>query len=597
MEWWESLENVGRFGFNTVSGLVEQFPAVIKVGHSTFFHRDTRRIALQSARIFLEDITLAFVVNYVHDLLQNAGQAYLDEQGDYSFLSIYMAMQLSLYLLTVLNSVYKTRKQAQIFVRTAVLNLEASSTLVPVNQYQPMTICREERCGKMKFTVGQLRGLSSFYVTEFSLAMLRFVPHAGNILAEILSVFHNGRYIQQTVMPEMCNEHQMIYLKEMCEYVLALGINHAATSYAITWFMEKYTGVPATYYESYIKQFVLLFSISLAAHMRKPAPVRESSRLPDPVALFQEGSNLAFNVVVSGLRKELPPLLKKRSEGLPWGLWAAKAAAAWQHPVARYVEFFVVPRMLRSKRAFIQDPVIAPNWEGVRKTLIKAIDVIIKIQGKFYIKAAIKTPKKAAKLLHLALGIPKPLSEQLLTLMGNKAFMEWIRELRATLIAMAPGRETGVIINPFLEPLRSQHDTLSNPARLSSVSQTSLNPADQLVHLMNSDHMEVMDQILTSTSTPTPIEDSSGSSNRIGPDVLDSGWQKPEKTRKENHTGFFAPASTIPLQTVAQPDSASSSSEAANESSPGFFPSQNAGRSSGPRRRVTTISAADALGF
>lgn len=482
------------YSYKTVQSLFEQIAVIPKFAHSVIFHPSTRMVAGHVLRIAVEDLLPLVLVTFTNDMIQRHARNALDDEESHAFLSMDTALMTGLHLLNAASWAYSVRKKLQMTVRTTVLTIEAGRALNGVNDAPKMTLCQEEKCSKLRFIQGSIRDTATFFATEAFISLTGYIPFAGGYVAAVLAVHHHGRYIMSVVLPDLCNRHQVEYLKEYSERTLSLGLGHAAlSSLAVAgieyspilavWCKEaitqsilghaaspliapgfEYFTIPSVWYEAAIQQFMMFTSISMAAHMSLPPAIGQSLRqLPDPVAAYQALIGDIFDTLALGLKVKIPAMLKLPPSKIPWGKITNFAIEVWRHPQARKVEYILIPRMLRSKQAFIRDPVIAPNWSGLRETSIVAIESIEKVRSYTLVKVGTLSPSISASTLWWIFGAPKSVIEILLKLLGNENFMTQVSKLRRKLEAMDGLGESPLTPNNDAFELRDERSLILNP--------------------------------------------------------------------------------------------------------------------------------------
>lgn len=431
------VSGVSGYSYNTVKGLFEQVAVVPKFAHSLVFHPGTRMVAGHVLRTAIEDLLPLVLVTYTNDMIQRHGRDYLEDEPNQAYLSIDTAIMTGLSLLQMATWAYSVRKKMQMTVRTTVLTIEAGRALNGANNVPKMPLCHDEKCSTLRFIQGSIRDTAAFFATEAAISLIGYIPLAGGFVAAALSIHHRGRYVMTIVLPDLCNRHQVEYLMEHSELAFSLGLQHALLSKLAVSGIEHFTTIPAVWYEAAINQFMMFTTMSVAAHMTMPSAVNRSLRkLPDPVAAYQASIGFAMDAVMLGLKKKIPPLLKQPPSDIDWKKMGDMVLDVWRHPLARRIEVILVPRMLRSKQAFTNDPVIKPNWDGLRETSIMAIESIEAVKGHLFVKIGILNPNISATGLWLIFGMPHSVIELCLKLLGNEQFMLQVGNLRRKLDAM-----------------------------------------------------------------------------------------------------------------------------------------------------------------
>ncbi|STX52900.1 Uncharacterised protein [Legionella busanensis] len=469
--------NVSSFTYNTILKSVELAPATVKTAASVLTHAPTRRIAYNVARILVEDIAPYVAINYVFDSLKKYTQDELIEK-DAPWVSTSTFLQTSLALLQVALWAYNTRRKTQATVRMTVVAIEAAKSLSTVNNDLPKQVCIDENCDLFRYVRGNFRDLTTFWATEVALSLVGYLP-LGDKIVPVLSVFHRGRYALTMVLPDLCQRHQVEYLKEYAELPITLGIHEFISTTLLSWGIESLTGIPRHYYKPFVAQAMLLTQISVVAHSRLPPPVIQSQRkIIDPVGAYQSFIGFIFDIVSSGLKKQLPLLLQGPPTNIPWQTIYNLAKEVQKNPYTQKIETIILPRMLHSSEAFISDPVIQPYWLYLRERSILALKAIENSKESFLkiskvatvdpgkaaklmlIKVAVYDPQKAAKLLWLIFGIPKSIGREVLTLLGKKEFMLDLGSIRRKLESLEVKKSLKEVdLSPLAIQLRQADST------------------------------------------------------------------------------------------------------------------------------------------
>lgn len=452
MGWFDSLKNwgkdvwehpsashVARFSYNTLIHFCEQVAALPKALYSAVMHPPTRTVASHLLRIAAEDVVPMALATYANNLAQHHGQAYLDARKEQDWWSIDTVLITGLYALHTAAWIYTTRKEMQFLVRTAVVTIEAPTLLNAARQTPPMTVCVDEQCSSLRYIQGTGRDTVAYVATQAALYLLNYIPVVGAPLATSLTVYHRGRYVLTVVLPEVCNRHQMEYLREYPELALSLGLSHWGASWIANTYIQSFTGIPTPLYAPAVIQMLLVAQISLAAHLHLPAPVKKSSRSAlDPLTLYQDFIGFLFDVMSLGLKIKIPRMMKAQQSNnmkeflmnLPWSDWSGKGNRLWHHPLLTHT---LVPRLLHSRNAFLLDPIIEANWKNLQKTLIGTLKEIEKIADKRSVKFAGAAPNGTANAIWLMFGLPKFITKLLLQLITNEHAMQklaaWRRDI------------------------------------------------------------------------------------------------------------------------------------------------------------------------
>jgi hypothetical protein len=481
MGWWDNVKewgtalynnaavmqrarDAGSFTYHTALNTVELLTiAPIKASYKVIFNESSRRVVSHVARIVGVDMLPAIIASYTMAMIRRQTEDYQEENPDAAFLSTYLALQAGIALLGVANAIYQHRERIKTTVRMGVVTLESGSAFNELNANQ-MTLCAEQKCNLQRRLQGSMRDLVSFFLTEGAISLVEMAPWGGGSLAAVLKVYHRGGYIMSLVVP-LCNRHLVTYKIENPELVVALGLSQATLSLVASQVLEFTTGVPATYYQSFVTQITLLMSIASATQMRLPAPVVESKRpMRDPVVVFQSGIGIVFDTFAKGTKQQIPQLLKffkQPPSDIPWGAVFSYGERVWEHPYARLIEFIFLPHLVRSSEGFKKDTIIAPNWDEYRLTIIGVISAIEDIKRDYFVAVKLATwdPKKAAKALNKLFGLNKPLTELLINLIGNRDFMARLSDARRQLEAMTAS--DAPLINRTPNALQSRNSSMS----------------------------------------------------------------------------------------------------------------------------------------
>lgn len=460
------VKSVGNFIFNTVQYLFEELSVIPKVVYTMVFRPLTRMLTGHELRITVEDLLPILVFTQIDNSIQNLSDDYLENHPEAAFPGADLAFKMTVNALHLGIWIYLLRKEMQMKVRTLMVTLESGTALNEGN-FNVMNVCEEEGCTALRFIKGNVRDLIAFIATDFAISGIGYLPWIGERLKTGLLVLHYGRYALTMVLPQLCNRHQMVYLAEHPELVLALGLTHAALSALV---MNGLNFLPAGNLadESVINKFMLTATIAIASQMRLPQPTRRSSRNLDPVGTFQTVVGFLVDNNAAGFKKTIPELLKllkKDSPGLPWRKVVSVGGKIWLHPavqlVSQFLKYLLLPRMLQSEERFINDPIIAPNWDGVRNTLILYIQKIEKIQRKYLVRMATCKPEEAAVALWLLLGTPKSLNKLLIEVIGSDGFNVYAGKIRRKLEGMRPGVAPPISVNAKRLALLKESDTLT----------------------------------------------------------------------------------------------------------------------------------------
>ncbi|WP_412754225.1 hypothetical protein [Legionella donaldsonii] len=440
-EWGNSLWNneyikktaVDRFrsSYSVLENLAKEIDAAPKVLYSAVVDPQTHKVASHVARILVEDLPLIMAPSYANTLIQQSGYSYLNNESDVPWLSIDTSIIMALGLLDWSVWVYTNRHRVQMTMRMLVVLLEAGDDLT---LHKPkMTICSEEACTDARFLKGVIRSTIKYSTTKQLVKLIGYIPVIGEPLTSLALAYNEGSYIVSTIIPEVCDRHQEEYFNEYAGLIFALGIGHALTAKGAAFLIEYLTtkyliALPKFYYEEAFSSALLVLFFSIAAHMKLPPPVPQSTySIRDPIIAARRAIGVVFEILFAGSRIVLPRIVNK--ERLPtislaqvgkiwkWG------EAIWFHRWTDKARFILLPHSLQSMQYFIDDPVIAPNWNGVRNKLVKEIKTFTEKRESWLIFFAGQLPGASSTAANAFFGVPEPLTAFLLRLMGNEDFM------------------------------------------------------------------------------------------------------------------------------------------------------------------------------
>lgn len=514
-----AISGTFNFSYNTVASLLEQLPAGLRLLKIAPKPR-ARKLAKNLGRVAIEDVAPYIFFAYAYSLIEEMGQGYLKGYGDdENLLSVKTGLQLGLYGLWAINMIYSVRKKTQFTLRASLLTIEAASMFNQEKEHLPMTLCVDEKCSTLRFLKGSIRDLIEYWATNAAIYFVGFVPVAGGKLAAAFSVYHNGRYVMTTMCPKLCAPHQAEYLREYSELALAHGITHYVLTQYISSMIAQYSGVPAYYYETIVQQILLILQIGIASQITLPPPVKKSQRqIPDPIASYQKIIGISVNIVGSGIREQLPNLLKGNEPMVPWEKVPDYLYDFWFHPAVEWIKFFIVPRMLRNLDKFSNDPAI--RWDELRTVLLDALGNVQTVSEDTLVKTARWAPNTSAGMVSAIFGMPKPLIATILNLMNNAMFMNSLGRAR-NLIAGGYRGKAPQLLPSEAYPLRIEEKVLTTKS-------TSVNPLanpqvfieeperkSKIVEIHDTNESRVKDSKLSMA----PIQTLFGKSG-IGEDVL-----------------------------------------------------------------------------
>lgn len=458
----ETVADMGNFSYQTISYLFQQIGVLPKVAYAMVNHPPTQKVVKHLARITVVDLAPLVIVSYTNHLLQTAGQQHLNhhEAPDQDPLSTssYMTLQMGLYLLNIATWAYSVHAKLKLLVNTTLVTLEAPPAINAINSLPPNTVCTEANCSTLRFLQGSVRDLTTYFATEAAISLIAYIPIVGGTSAALLSVYHRGRYVLTVVLPDLCNRHQVIYLREYPELALSLGMGHAASTRAITAMIEATTGISPVFYNTTIEQLTLITQMVLAAQLNLPtAPLSSSRSTTDPVRIYQDSIGYIFDVFSKGLKtmvlnREKPKTVKELLQTIPWSSLYEKINTCRDFPLVHVV----LPRSLHNARNFINDPIVRDSWPTLQNKLVNILKIIQSIQVHPAVKLSSRAPESAITILWLVLGTPKPLTRIILQLLNDEEVVEQLRQWQIQLERLSIDEPKKIDVPIKSYPLRGQ---------------------------------------------------------------------------------------------------------------------------------------------
>lgn len=456
---------------NTVYYLCQQPAAAARASYAALTHDKTKRLAKHLLHVGVDDLVPIVLTSYLNDEIQRQGQAYAAssaEDDSYNPSQLYLQSAL-LFLVNAVALGYITRKKMEFFVRMMAVNLEAAD--VAYEQNPSMTLCQEEECSSLRKFKASNKDVISYFSTKIFIRLVGLVPTVGESVSYVLDLYHEGQYVATMMIP-LCGRHQEQYLREYPEFALAQGLMlQATTTYVpvaleglaravtlgmtsfVPWAVgsmtdhhmtnvvanfaaetiESIPGLASIYYKNLLGKFLLVGQVMIASHMVLPPPVKKSTRNlpPDPIVIFVGFVDISFEVVLAGLKKLVPILLKRPEPSIiPWGEVITCIEQTWSNPWVDKAKPYLLPPMLQSGENFIKDPLINRRWESIRTEVIAVLRGIEDARKTYLAQAAMKGPGLTALSVNFIWGIPKFLTRRLVEILKSDVSMAKVSDLR-----------------------------------------------------------------------------------------------------------------------------------------------------------------------
>jgi len=418
-----------RYSYKTISYLFEQISAIPRFIHTLVTHPPSRAIPAHLLRITVEDLVPLVLLPYSSDVLLRKARELLEsvpESEDWlSATTAIEAVILLLRAVTLITWIYSFRAKIEFLVRTLAVSLEAPIVFNNENPSAAMTVCKDEGCTQLRFLKGAVRDLVAYEATEALIYSIRLLSP---LLANSLLIFHRGDYLLTLALPNLCNRHQVAYLWRHSDLALSLGLGHMISSWLLNSFVERTSGIPSTYYYRQLDLFALIIHIGIATHLTLPQPAKNISTQgsPDPIAYYQKGVGVIFDVLMQKLKGYAPQFINIRQYqrlnaaflNPSWSKFSVAGTVSW-HVLA----YIFLPPMLQNTHSFINDPIIRTNWPTLQKAIIHALKEAIAAKTNVAVKTLSFFPATTGVVAWFTLGIPSALTKLVLQLITNDDFI------------------------------------------------------------------------------------------------------------------------------------------------------------------------------
>ena len=441
----ETTAAIGNSLYDTAVFSFEQIGTIPKVARSLIFHPSTNKVGKHLLHIIVNDITPMVLVNFANSLVQKHGHDYLDKHQDSQVLSANSAIHAGLYLLNSAAFIYSFRKQTEFIVHMLIVTIEAPHMANSIKA--STTVICNNTCSPIE---GSIRDLAAYVATDIAISCIRYAPGVGDPVASLLGILHKGRYIASTgALSQLCNDHQITFLKTYPELAWSLGLSHVSMSALISYLIKNSTGIPSIFCASAIDPLMLIMLMIVAAHMDVPAAPRSSTRRSiDPVALYQYVIGLGVDTVLIGLKNQIPKMLRGRRPGniadfirqVPWESMDRTRVQIQRNPITQ----IILPKVLHDLESFVNDPITRSNWPVVKGSLIHAMKMIESLKTSYAIRISSTAPGMSSSLVEVATGLPKFVTKLILQLLTDGQVHEFIRLCRIQIEML--GREADEIL-------------------------------------------------------------------------------------------------------------------------------------------------------
>ena len=449
----ETTATAARYVSTTANYIFDQIGTIPRVIDSVITHPPTRIIAGNIVRIAVVDLMPLVLWTYANQVIQenndNPNQDWLSFDTMANTLS--NLSQAATVAITI-------RQNIKLFSHLLMVTIKAPT----LNKSTPtVTVCTEANCTQLDRFEGLGRNLVVFWLTGAAINRVGNIPKVGPPLAALLMVFHYGRYILTIRLSALCDDHQLIYLREHPELVLALGLGAAGSAKAVNsligplcstlannlpapaWMMSTLmeTATPSVLYST-IDQMMLIIHMCVAAHMTLPEPKNISTRTTiDPVWVFQDGASFLIDAQALGIQTKVQRLFEKQQLvslrdrllrfkdkvlQLDWPTYNRRIGHVVHH--TQFITHLILPSMFQDLRSFVNDPIVRPEWRALQAKLIHVLKAIenskddIRVQIASVI-AGVVPEVITQKAVRTWFGIPETATKLLLPLLHSQKAM------------------------------------------------------------------------------------------------------------------------------------------------------------------------------
>lgn len=401
----------------------------------------TRQITRSILHIVFEDLVPYLLLNQAFNSLQ---QYITDssEENPHAWPTYFMLEAVKNVCQTSL-SIYYLRQRQRSIARTAVLSLENNKAWTEQRVTKPFTICEDEECSDLRFLQGNIRDLSLFYISELGIYLLKYIPYVGKPLSIAGSIYNKGRYVVRVITPEMCQRHSQRYVDDNQSLTLSLGLLHKGSVFTTSQFISWATNLPADELENMLDFLFLLPVVATATRLDLPAPTKQSAEdsaklWKDPLALYEQFMGWWVDVILYGLKKQVPKLFKGPKPTVDWNNVLEMSKEVINHPAAKLTGYILINDTFHSIARVKQDPVIKHFWTTLCLTMADIAEDIVSWGNSWTISALTYNQiisDMSAKFLHWYKRYPESLVKIAIAAIKNKGVQEWLLNFAKTLRA------------------------------------------------------------------------------------------------------------------------------------------------------------------
>lgn len=378
----------GLFSYstNTAFGILEQGLALKKAIPSFINHPKSLKIAKGIVHVAWDAVPV-LGLNYLNNATQNYFRS--DVEQETSWLTTYSVFLTGLTLVDYGVRAYSLRQGVQSLMQVSVLDTLGPAAFTSQKKLPSFSPCVEEQCNTSRRLKGWLREPFILLGNDLLTGAIQRIPYVGASTAYVAKILFNGRYISRLSSPELCERHKAQFI--MHEYVLGLGLVYELTTMFMDKALESTIGIPPYLYYRSLHHLLLLLHVNVAAHMAIPlVQPKDATLLFDPLNFFERISRFTTDVVMSGLKVRVPIDFKPEKDAEPFiplssALQFATKMLELDLNKKHVVELthyqksvnglwtLALPPLMHSVDHFVNDPILALYWPGLRKDVLSYI--------------------------------------------------------------------------------------------------------------------------------------------------------------------------------------------------------------------------------
>jgi len=402
--WVSSTVTTGaQYAVNTVSYTVDLAKGALNYTYSAVTNEKAHQIFKDAAWSFVENALPIMLMSYANDYAQQGISSYQEANPEAEMLND--GLTFLAWGVTTVNLAVKVNRFSRKIVKDSVIRLQApsysnesASALSDTDSLckKDSQVCKEYG---MRYA---LCSAISYYVEKAAINGIVFLPY-GDYLVPIFQQLHDARFIMEAAMVGTCDGHLEVFNSTGLPVAIA-GSRYALRS-LVSNGVEYLVGIPSEYTDSALDEISMIYMMGVVAHAPKNIPVAGKVSLPDPVNLICMGSHLGVEIVVTGLTKKLPELLKDNKSVIPWGLVKQGIEFGFYHPGTQKLMHVVLPAEVLSMEAFVKS--MGCYWKGVQNQVEQVFKYVRMAESSHLGQLGLNNEQVTKHLLKYKFNIPK----------------------------------------------------------------------------------------------------------------------------------------------------------------------------------------------